>query len=107
MARNPRFDSYLEEMKRIHDLKNQDYSDDDNPYSNFEGVAALVGISTETGFHVQLANKMERLRQLRSGKTPNFEAIDDTILDIANYAALWGSYRQALVEWREDASIPI
>jgi len=93
MSRNPRFDAYLEHMHEIHEGKNADYSDDSNPYSNFEGTAELTGLTTEQVFHVQLGNKMERLRQLMSGKEPNHESLDDTILDLAVYAALWGSWR--------------
>jgi hypothetical protein len=82
-------------MHEIHEGKNSDYSDDSNPYSNFEGTAELTGLTTEQVFHVQLGNKMERLRQLMSGKEPNHESLDDTILDLAVYAALWGSWRNA------------
>ena len=93
MSRNPHFDAYLEHMLEVHNTKNSDYSDDSNPYSNFEGTAELTGLTVEQVFHVQLGNKMERLRQLMFGKEPNHESLDDTILDIANYAALWGSWR--------------
>jgi hypothetical protein len=93
MSRNPKFDAYLENMREIHDKKNSDYADDANPYSNFEGAARIAGVTVDTVFHVLLGVKMERLRQLVSGKEPNFESLDDTVLDLANYAALWGSYR--------------
>ena len=38
--------------------------------------------------------KMERLRQLMSGKSPNHESLEDTLMDAANYLALWQGYRR-------------
>ena len=93
--RNPHFNAVLQAMSAIHERKNKDYADDNNPYSNFEGAARLAGVSVDTVFHIMLGIKMERLRQLVSGKEPNFETLDDTLLDLANYAALWLSYRRS------------
>ena len=94
MARNPAFYKVLAEMGEVHNKKNQDYADEGNPYSNFEGAAKLANVSVDTVFQALIGIKVERLRQLTSGKTPNYESIDDTLLDLANYAALWLSYRR-------------
>lgn len=123
--RNKFFDDTLKEMGRVHDLKNEDYAEDGNPYSNFEGTAGIAGCSVDKVFQVLIGIKMERLRQLTSGKEANFESLDDSILDLANYAALWKSWRakkanaiqtvanvaQPLpatkVPWRHDSELPI
>lgn len=94
MSRNPRFDAILKRIKDTHDKKNEDYADNDNPYSNFEGAANVAGVSVDDVFRVMIGIKAERLRQLGTGKTPNFESEDDSILDLAVYAILWLSYRQ-------------
>lgn len=102
--RNPLFQSVLDQMAEVHDRKNEDYADNGNPYSNFENTAQVAGIDVGTVFQVLIGIKVERLRQLTSGKDPNFESKQDTILDLANYAALWLSYerressRDAMVE---------
>ena len=93
MSRNPRFDAVLARIHDTHEKKNSDYADDSNPYSNFEGAAHLAGQTVDQVFHTLLGIKMERLRQLMTGKKPNYESLDDTLLDLATYAALWLSYR--------------
>jgi hypothetical protein len=90
---NPLFNAVLDRMREVHDKKNHDYADDDNPFSNFEGAARMSGLSAEQVLHVMMSIKLERLRQLVSGKEPNFEGVEDTLLDLANYAAIWLAYR--------------
>lgn len=95
MARNPDFDAVLQQMEAVHDAKNEDYASGSNPYSNFEGSAAISGQSVDKVFQTMIGIKMERLKQLvGTGKVPNHESVDDSILDLANYAALWLSYRR-------------
>jgi hypothetical protein len=100
--RNPYFNAVLDRMRETHDRKNQDYADDDNPYSNFEGAAKLTGLNVEQVFAVLIGIKVERLRQMISGKVPNYEKADDTLLDIANYSSLWLSYRDKMAEIQAD-----
>jgi len=42
----------------------------------------------EFGVIVRMNDKMERLKRLTAGLTPKNEAIEDTYLDIANYACI-------------------
>ena len=94
---NLQFIDYLRQMRQVHDSKNHDYADVGNPYSNFEGAAQIAGVTVDTVFQVMIGIKLERLRQLvGTDKEANNESVDDSILDLANYAALWGSYRQAI-----------
>jgi hypothetical protein len=94
----PRFEhpirATFDDLAYLVDGKAADYADDGNVFSNFEGAARLTGLTVEQVFHVMISIKQERLRQLMSGKTPNFEGIEDTLMDLANYTALWLTYRR-------------
>jgi hypothetical protein len=78
--------------------KNHDYSggeDGSNPFQNFLFVEAMnMGVTTEQGFLVRLADKMKRL----SGfcKTGTFQVSDesfqDTCIDVVNYICLLSAY---------------
>lgn len=104
MSRNLYFDMVLDKMAEIHDKKNEDYADDDNPFSNFEGAAAGSGLSVDQVFLVMLNIKSERLRQITGGKAANFESLEDSILDMANYAAIWLAWRWSQEEEQLRAS---
>ena len=84
----------LSDMAELVMSKANDYADETNVYSNFEGAAKLSGSTVEQVFHVLIGIKMERLRQLMSGKVPNHESVEDTLMDAANYLALWLGYRR-------------
>lgn len=89
----------LRDMERTVASKAHDYADEQDVYSNFTGSAKSSNVDTETVFQVLIGIKVERLRQLTSGKEPNHEGIDDTLLDLANYAALWLGFRREQEEW--------
>lgn len=83
----------LDLMKDTVTSKANDYADDDDVYSNFHGAGYLANATMEQVFMTLIGVKVERLRQLVSGKIANHESIDDTLLDLANYAALLLGYR--------------
>lgn len=92
--RNQYFDEVLNEMQDVHDKKNADYASDEDPFSNFTGVASATGLSVDMVFFTMIGIKVMRLKELVGvGKDPNFESVDDTILDLANYAAIWKAFR--------------
>ena len=84
--------------------KNHDYSggeDGRDPFLNFKVVEHLgMGVSTEQGFLVRLADKFRRLCGF--AKTGTFEVEDesfrDTVMDAINYLALLAAYRHARME---------
>lgn len=93
MAHNPKFHSLLDKMAKMHDRKNHDYARSGNPYSNFEEAAAFAATDVDTVFKVMLGIKMARLNELQgAGKTPQNESVQDSMLDLSVYAALWASY---------------
>jgi hypothetical protein len=94
VSQNPKFDAQLDAMRAIHDAKNHDYAKESNPYSNFEMAARVAGCSVDTVFRVLIGVKLARLDELLKGKEPKHENIDDSLLDLSTYTALWASYRR-------------
>lgn len=73
--------------------KNHDYgAGEANPYANFEN-SKIVGVSVEKGILVRMMDKMSRISTLLD-KDPKVlgESIDDTLMDLINYATILKSY---------------
>lgn len=92
--RNPAFEAHLERMRQIHEAKNHDYAADGDPLSNFKLAASVAGCPVDTVFRVLIGVKLARLDELLKGKEPKHESIDDSVLDLSVYAALWASSRR-------------
>ena len=81
--------------------KNHDYSggeDGTDPFLNFKFVEHMgIGVSTEQGFLVRLADKIRRLSGfVKTGKFEvSDESFDDTVMDSINYLCLLSAYRAA------------
>ena len=76
--------------------KSTDYAERENKFSNFEQAAIAAGISVEQVFLVLIGVKVARLTQLMTAdKEPNFESIDDNLLDLINYPGLLRAYRRS------------
>ncbi len=85
--------SFYEEAFKIMQNKNDDYSQEDNPYSNFELIAKMIGISTKKAIFSRMADKFARLREcLDKGTTVKDETLEDTLLDLTNYSVLLAGY---------------
>ena len=93
MSKIPDFIESLEKMKKVHILKNEDYADPTNPFSNFdvsEYCISLYQNNRDKTFVWPIATKLARLATLLNSKAkPNNESIEDTMIDIANYVLLW------------------
>jgi hypothetical protein len=92
VANNPKFREVLEKLTVLHNKKSNDYAQNNDYYSNFKFAAFVAGVTVDQVFRVMLGIKLARLKELKSGKTPNFESIQDTILDLANYGCIYASY---------------
>ncbi len=89
------FVAILEEMKTLHLRKTLDYGDDEDALANVRQGAEFVDIEPWRGCLVRMADKMQRLRTFcRTGRLVH-EGVEDTLLDLAAYAAI------ALVLYRE------
>ena len=75
------FDEILSELKIIMVKKHADYG----PYN----IAKAPG-GAMNGLIVRMHDKMTRLQNLyyKKNDTPNYESIEDTLLDLANYAII-------------------
>lgn len=78
------FDTILERMAAIHKAKNADYG------SSYNLAPALLGIPAHVGLLVRMTDKLARACRLAQGQAPQVEgeALQDTLLDLANYAVL-------------------
>lgn len=92
-ANNPDFQKLLEKITILHNKKSNDYAQNNDYYSNFKFAAFVAGVTVDQVFRVMLGIKLARLKELKSGKTPNFESIQDTIDDLANYSCIYASYK--------------
>lgn len=90
----------LEELKRLHLAKTLDYGVDEDALSNIRQSADVVNMPAWAGCVIRMSDKMHRLKAFfRRGKV-EFDGIEDTLKDLACYAAI------ALVLYRE-ASHPV
>ena len=93
--RIPEFIELLDASKAIHLKKNQDYANDNNPFSNFERSALLIewfSNSVDKTFMGLIGTKLARIAELSDGRKVQNESLDDSFLDLVTYCALWASY---------------
>jgi len=89
----------LATMKR----KNHDYcggDKEDNPFKNFELVEQLGVTSVNQGFLVRMCDKLSRITSLIDNEAKvKDEAIEDTLVDLANYAIIMSLYVKSKKTW--------
>lgn len=87
-------ESVKESMDRAYEIlcaKNKDYSEDSDPFKNFK-AAELVGLTVEQALLLQMTNKLSRVGNLLMGKEIKHESIQDTLIDLSNYAYILKAY---------------
>ena len=85
----------IEKMSKITEAKNADYTGiGDDPFSNFTRVEAVGICSTEQGFLTRMMDKISRINSfVQKGELQvKDESVEDTLLDLANYAILFAGY---------------
>jgi hypothetical protein len=87
IERNPAFNRLLDEIRRLHDDKSHDYSEDCDPLSNLKR-SERFGVQPFHGVLVRLSDKWARIEQLAGGKSPKHESLRDSLIDSAVYALL-------------------
>lgn len=75
--------------------KTKDYATIDDPYRNFR-LCESVGVSVEKGILVRMCDKLSRIGNLIESNDPSVknESIEDTLVDIMNYANILLCYIQ-------------
>lgn len=73
--------------------KNQDYSKDADPFSNFRAIAYMLGRPAEEVIMMFIVNKISRATNLlyRENAVKD-EGITDTLVDCINYMAILKAY---------------
>lgn len=91
------FLAVLDELRTLHLRKTMDYGVDEDALSNIRNSADVVNMSAWAGCILRISDKMHRLKAyFRRGKC-EFDGVEDTLQDIACYAAI------ALVLHREES----
>lgn len=99
MAQNLEFEKLLEDWKKIHNLKNEDYAKTGDPYYNLRGCEDM-GIPAWKGVIVRMTDKMSRLKNLaRDPNGARNEPIEDTFDDMGIYSALG---KLLYKEWKKN-----
>lgn len=77
--KNEMFHEIVNEMANLYAKKNANYG---NSFSKlYEDLGPIAGL-------VPLHNKLDRLTNLIKGGRNDFESIEDTLVDLANYAVM-------------------
>ena len=77
--KNKEFNSIIQKMYNLYIKKNENYG---NSFGKlYEDLGPISGL-------VPLHNKLNRLISLIKGNKNNFESIEDTLIDLANYAIM-------------------
>lgn len=75
--------------------KGNDYASNADRLSNFKDAARIANITVDKQFLSLIATKVARLGQLTNVKDSiEFESVEDTLLDLRNYATLYIMYLQ-------------
>lgn len=83
------FDKFVEKQREVMLSKGDDYANSDR-LSNFKTAGAICGITAAQHCLAMIATKVARLGVLLdpNAPPPRNEAVDDSVLDLANYAQL-------------------
>jgi len=79
-------------MVEVSRRKREDYASSDDEFSNFRTTARFAGFESPwMSALLNVQQKLERIRSLRENgriDAPNFETVEDTLMDGAVYAML-------------------
>lgn len=88
----------IEQIKTIHQKKNEDYATSGNPFENFHRSAIIASWfknDIDKAFTILIGTKLARLATLLQKETgPNNESIEDSFLDLSTYCILWSAYHK-------------
>ena len=91
----------LDELKQLHLRKTLDYGVDEDALSNIRSSADVVNMPAWAGCILRISDKMHRLKAFFRNGRCEFDGVEDTLKDIACYAAI------ALVLHRESDPVRI
>jgi hypothetical protein len=91
----------LDELRTLHLRKTKDYGVDEDALSNIRQSADVVNMPAWAGCILRISDKMHRLKAFFRNGRCEFDGVEDTLKDIACYAAI------ALVLHRESDPVRI
>lgn len=82
----------------IIDCKNKGYAVESDAFCNFRAISNITGLPKDTDlcFLNHIGSKFTRLIGLVTGSSSiqNTESIEDTLVDLINYCAIYKAYRE-------------
>lgn len=94
-AGDERLHELLDQIGDLHDLKQEDYGTDTDPFANVRS-ASDWGIKPWVGCLNRAGDKFKRLQKAARGGTLSNEGVEDSMMDLAVYTLI------ALVLYREE-----
>jgi hypothetical protein len=92
---DPDFLAALTELRALHLSKGHDYADHTDPLRNYVESSRDCGVEPWRGALLRLSEKYHRLTNLiAKNEAPNFESLDDTLMDMAALALIVRSLRK-------------
>lgn len=85
---------------QLMEKKGHDYTKDSTKdrYENFDKAAVVISWfddSIDKAFAARIGDKLARLSALlNKNEEPNFETLEDTFIDLANFSGLWAANRE-------------
>lgn len=92
------FEEVLDEMRDLHDRKMADYGRPADPFANVR-ASEDFGVEGWVGSLIRANDKMRRLQSASQGSELRNEGIEDSLIDLANYAVI------ALVLYRQSRDV--
>ena len=99
MTAHPGFLEVLEEIRRLHLSKGQDYGTPDDIFANVR-ASAEFGIPAWLGVAIRMNEKLRRIKSFVANGRLQHESIEDAFLDLASYAII------GLTLYREEQGTP-
>lgn len=91
---DPGFLQALDELRALHLSKGHDYADSTDPLKNYVQSSRDGGVEPWRGAFLRFSEKYHRFCNLiAKNETPNFESLDDTLMDLAALALIVRSLR--------------
>lgn len=92
---DPRFHALLQSLGRLHDQRQRDYGQPNDPFANIRGSSEW-GIPSWVGAMIRATDKIRRIQKYaKSGHLAN-ESVEDSFLDLAVYSII------SLILYREE-----
>lgn len=86
--------AFCDKARGISRSKNEDYAGSADPFANFRRCEQLGLCSTEVGIMVRMSDKFQHIANyMNNGRlVVQDEKVEDTLLDLANYAIILAAY---------------